>query len=121
MATLELKIKGLLKERKLSVDFLSKKMNTTKQNVYQLIKKEKVSSHYLQQFSNILDVPVSYFFDEGGDVVQPKEAVKEVEAVQSSTLDVWRDALVQKLENQIKELQEKELKHLEIISNLSKH
>lgn len=79
-----LKIKELASKKNITLADLAKKLNKTKQAVYEIVEKEDVNTAIIRQCAEIFGVPVSYFFDEiekmPGDVQEKLDrALKEVE------------------------------------------
>ena len=59
------KIKHLVEKSSYSnIDF-AKKLNMSEQNLYRIFKKRSIDTKLLVDISNLLGVPVSYFFEEG--------------------------------------------------------
>jgi transcriptional regulator with XRE-family HTH domain len=58
-----LKISELCKRRKISAYDIAKHLNKTPQAVYDIFKRKSIDSNLLLLISNILEVPVTYFFD----------------------------------------------------------
>lgn len=56
-----LKIRELMSKEKVDAPTLAKKMDKTKQAVYDMLEKEDVSTAILKKLSDIFKVPVTYF------------------------------------------------------------
>lgn len=59
-----LKIKELASKEKLDVSELAKRLGKSKQAVYDLLEKEDLNTSILKQLSQILNVPITAFFQE---------------------------------------------------------
>jgi len=60
------KIKQLIDKSGFSVPEIAKKFNMSEQNLYQMLKKDSISTKHLLEFSKFIKVPVGYFFDKEG-------------------------------------------------------
>ena len=56
----------LLKERGLTRKDLAIKLSMTEANIYKILKKESVDTKFLQKISELLDIPLSYWFEDVG-------------------------------------------------------
>lgn len=101
MVNLETKIKKILKQKQINVDFLATNIGMTKQNIYNIFKKNTITVATLEKISNFLGIPVSYFFDDvgGGDIP----------VIDLSLVDTDKDKKIKQLRKKIKELERKEL------------
>lgn len=64
MKNIELELAKLLAERHLSVPKLAERIGMSKQNLYPMIKNNDMHISTLQKICDVLEVPVSYFFDD---------------------------------------------------------
>lgn len=78
------KIKSLAEKKGISIRDLSEKINLTAEGIYQNIRKNSIKAETLEKIAELLEVPVSYFFDDkmsealtnGHTVVNHKGSVK---------------------------------------------
>lgn len=63
MANLQ-KIKVLAKEKGISINDLAEKLGVTPQAVHLMVRENSTKTDTLERIANILDVPISVFFDE---------------------------------------------------------
>jgi len=92
-----LKIKELMSKEKIDAPTLAKKMDKTKQAVYDMLEKEDVSTAILKKLSDIFKVPVTFFLT---DEVQ--------EEISQAELDLLRKEVVE-LKQEIQRLKELKL------------
>lgn len=69
------KIKILSEKKKITLTDLSSKINMSYQNLNRCIRENKMQAQDLEKICNILDVPISYFFEQCEDETQ-KVAIK---------------------------------------------
>jgi transcriptional regulator with XRE-family HTH domain len=62
------KIKSLASENKISLKELADKINLSEQGLHSGIKKQTLSVTNLEKIAEVLEVPVSYFFEDKEDV-----------------------------------------------------
>lgn len=60
------KISEMVSQEKLDVNTIAERLGKSKQAVYDMFAKEDLNTSLLRQFSDILNVPLVSFFDEGG-------------------------------------------------------
>jgi transcriptional regulator with XRE-family HTH domain len=58
------KIKNLAKKRDLNIKELSEKIEMSEANFYKCINRGSIETKHLEKIAKVLNVPVSYFFDE---------------------------------------------------------
>jgi len=92
-----LKIRELMSKEKIDAPTLAKKMDKTKQAVYDMLEKEDVSTAILKKLSDIFKVPVTFFLT---DEVQ--------EEISQAELDLLRKEVVE-LKQEIQRLKELKL------------
>lgn len=59
-----LKIKQLMLQEKLEIPDLAKRLNKSKQAIYDMLEKEDVNTSLLRDLSSIFNVPITHFFDD---------------------------------------------------------
>ena len=64
MLNLEGKIKSLLQKRNMTQKELCQQIDMSDQNLRQIFKRDSLETKHLFNISKVLDVPISYFFDE---------------------------------------------------------
>ncbi|NLF43358.1 MAG: helix-turn-helix transcriptional regulator [Bacteroidales bacterium] len=57
-------VNSLLKKKGLTRKDLANKLGMTEANIYKILKKESIDTKLLDRVSEILDVPISFWFDE---------------------------------------------------------
>ena len=62
------KISEMVSQEKLDVNTIAERLGKSKQAVYDMFSKEDLNTSLLRQFSDILNVPLAFFFDEEGVV-----------------------------------------------------
>ena len=92
-----LKIRELMSKEKMDVPTLAKKMDRTKQAVYDMLEKEDVSTAILKKLSGIFKVPVTYFLTD-----------EEQENCNQEELDLLRQEVVS-LKEEIQRLKDLKL------------
>jgi len=60
------KIKKLSENKNITLTDLAGKINMSYQNLNRCIREKKIQATDLENIANVLDVPISYFFDEVG-------------------------------------------------------
>lgn len=58
------KIKELVERKKMSVEELASKLQKSHTAIYDIYKKQDINTELLTQISEVLDVPISYWFQE---------------------------------------------------------
>jgi DNA-binding Xre family transcriptional regulator len=59
-----LKVKKILGEKQLTINWLSKQIGMSNQNLYKCFEKNRIEANDLERIAQVLDVNVSYFFDD---------------------------------------------------------
>lgn len=93
------KVIDLVKKKNITIEILAEKIGTSKQNLYQVIKKEDVSVLYLEKISAALNISITYFFD-----VEP--AASSVLPVASLENESDKDKKIKYLRRKNKQLEE---------------
>jgi len=73
-----LRIKMRCNEIDISIRSLSAKIEMSEQNLHKCIRDGRIEAGVLEKIANVLDVPVSYFFDED----KPTQSAKENEFIE---------------------------------------
>jgi transcriptional regulator with XRE-family HTH domain len=73
-----LKIKKRCDEIDISIRSLSAKIEMSEQNLHKCIRDSRIEAGVLEKIAKVLDVPISYFFDE----VEPVHNAKDSEIVE---------------------------------------
>lgn len=89
-----LKIKILLEDNKKSINWLSREIGMSNQNLYKCFEKNRIEANDLEKIAKILEVPITYFFNE--DETIPKNKITTDESSISN----------EKLLNEIKYLEQ---------------
>jgi transcriptional regulator with XRE-family HTH domain len=58
------KIKGLAKNRGITIKDLAVRIDMSEANLYKVFKRKSIETKYLQKIADVLSVPISYFFDD---------------------------------------------------------
>ncbi len=124
---LEEKIKKILSDKKLSQEKLANKIGMSKANLYNCFKRNSIETKNLEKIAEVLEVPVSYFFDENdkaGDInikyAKTKGSGNIVNIADSSVKNdkTTEDIKAIKLEMEVKSLKQQLKDKEEIIDNL---
>ena len=83
-----LKIKELMSKEKIDAPTLAKKMDKTKQAVYDMLEKEDVSTAILKKLSNIFKVPVTFFLT---DEVQEEGGQAELDLLRKEVVELKQE------------------------------
>jgi len=59
-----LKVKKILGEKKLTINWLSKQIGMSNQNLYKCFEKNRIEANDLERIAQVLEVNVSFFFDD---------------------------------------------------------
>lgn len=119
MANLKL-IRGLLEEKKITIDQLSGGIGVKKTAIYKMITQNSTTIQTLEKISKFLDVPVSYFFKESDQFSQANEQGVNYKFNHSeSTIDLLIKQNT-KLVEQVSDLIKMQVLNADTINNLSK-
>jgi len=83
-----LKIKELMSKEKIDAPTLAKKMDKTKQAVYDMLEKEDVSTAILKKLSDIFKVPVTFFLT---DEVQEEGSQAELDLLRKEVVELKQE------------------------------
>lgn len=83
-----LKIKELMSKEKIDAPTLAKKMDKTKQAVYDMLEKEDVSTAILKKLSGIFKVPVTFFLT---DEVQEEGSQAELDLLRKEVVELKQE------------------------------
>jgi len=83
-----LKIRELMSKEKIDAPTLAKKMDKTKQAVYDMLEKEDVSTAILKKLSDIFKVPVTFFLT---DEVQEEGSQAELDLLRKEVVELKQE------------------------------
>jgi transcriptional regulator with XRE-family HTH domain len=68
-----LKIRELMNKEKIDAPALAKRLNKSKQAVYDMLEKQDVSTSLLRELAVIFNVPITYFLTDGEEKPMPSQ------------------------------------------------
>lgn len=83
-----LKIRELMSKEKIDAPTLAKKMDKTKQAIYDMLEKEDVSTAILKKLSDIFKVPVTFFLT---DEVQEEGSQAELDLLRKEVVELKQE------------------------------
>lgn len=73
MIFIGLKIRGLMSKEKMDAPALAKRLNKSKQAVYDMLEKQDLSTSVLRELADIFHVPLTYFLTEENNIFTESE------------------------------------------------
>ena len=97
-----LKIKSLCSERKIGIGALAQKVDLTSQAMHSLIRNGSTNTSTLEKIAEVLNVPVSVFFDDGLDFKENSTLLKIISEKDAQIAE--KDRQIAEKDAQIKRL-----------------
>ena len=112
MANFQL-IRVLIKKRNLSFEALCDKADISTQALRDAIKRNSTKTEYIERIAKILNVPISYFFEDGinedqyNRVEDVTQTTENIEITHLKNIIEEKNTRIEELKDHIKTLQEK--------------